>query len=92
MKRVAEFEVVDLGIDCPDYFQGFGCSFTGYDNCAVGIGCNPAEALDDCLETIAQQDIDVEDLEARILKSEGEPPATPVAEGEAFYHVGIRWK
>lgn len=90
MKRVAEFEVVDLGIDYPDYFQGFGCAFTGYDNCAVGIGSNPAEALDDCLEVIAQ--MGVEDLEARIKESEGEPPTTPVAEGEAYYYIGIRWK
>jgi len=90
MKRVIEFELVDLGIDYPDYFQGFGCAFTGYDHCAVGIGGNPAEALDDCLEIIAQ--MGVEDLESRIKEREGEPPATPVAEGEAYYYIGIRWK
>ena len=90
MKRVAEFEVVDLGIDYPDYFQGFGCAFTRYDHCAVGIGSNPAEALDDCLEVIAQ--MGVEDLESRIKESEGELPTTPVVEGEAYYYIGIRWR
>ena len=92
MKKVREFEVVDLGIDCPDYFQGFGCAFTSFDHCAYGIGENPAEALDDCLEVIAQMGVDVEDLEARITEREGESPATPVAEGEAYYHLGIRWR
>ena len=91
MKKVSEFEVVDLGIDYPDYFQGFGCAFTSFDHCAYGVGSNPTEALDDCLEAIAQNDVDVEDLEARIREREGEPPATPIAEGEAYYHIGIRW-
>lgn len=92
MKRVTEFEVVDLGIEHPDYFQGFGCAFTSFDNCDYGIGSNPAEALDDCLESIAQMGVDVEDLEARIRESEGEPPTTPVAQEGAYYHIGIRWK
>ena len=92
MKRIAEFEVIDLGIESPDYFQGFGCAFTSFDNCAVGIGDNPAEALDDCLETIAQMGIDTEDLETRIRAREDEPPTAPVAPEGAYYHIGIRWR
>ena len=92
MKKVREFEVVDLGIEYPDYFQGFGCAFTSFDNCAYGIGENPAEALDDCLEVIAQQCVDVEDLETRIREREGEPTTTPVAPEGAYHHIGIRWR
>jgi len=91
MQKVTEFEVVDLGIQYPGYFQGFGCTFTRYDHCVYGIGANPAEALDDCLEIIAQMDVDAEDLAARIREIEGEPPTTPVAEDEAYYHIGVRW-
>lgn len=89
--KVTEFEVIDLGVEYPDYFQGFGVSFTPFDHCTYGIGAYPAEALDDCLEDIAQMDVDVEDLEARILATEGIAPTTPIAPEGAYYHIGIRW-
>jgi len=92
MRKITEFEVVDLGIEYPDYFQGFGCAFTPFDHCAYGIGDNPAEALDDCLEMVAQQGVDVEDLETRIKETEGEAPDSPSAPEEAYYHIGIRWR
>ncbi len=71
--RITEFEVCDLGIDHPDYFQGFGGS--RYENSVVGIGTSIREALDDALETLAQYgNYDMEDLEERILKEHGEAP------------------
>ncbi len=65
-----DYELVDIGIEHPDYFQGFGCADTRY-NCAVyGIGDNPAEALDDLLELVTQaDDIDVEQLEREIREA-----------------------
>lgn len=45
------YEVVNLGCEHPDYFQGFGCAFTGFTGAVVGIGMNAAEAYEDaCLQ------------------------------------------
>jgi hypothetical protein len=49
------FEIVDLGVDHPDYFQGFGVSFTRYDYCTYGIGDTAQEAYDDALDSMCQQ-------------------------------------
>lgn len=101
--KIADFEVVDLGIENSQYFAGFGVAFTPYSECCYGIGDNPAEALDDALEQVAQMGFDAEDLAERIRQVEGEAPTTPsvaeLAESEqwenegedTYYHVGIRW-
>jgi hypothetical protein len=51
--KVTDFEIVDLGVEFPDYFQGFGTSFTDYAHAVVGIGYTLSEAYDDALEQIA---------------------------------------
>jgi len=71
MKTIGEFELIDHGIEHSQYFQGCGCSFTPYENVVTGIGNNPAEAIDDCLEQIACDGWEVEGMEARIIKEEG---------------------
>jgi len=55
MRILGNFEVVDLGVHQSDYFQGFGSE--GYDNACVGIGSTEEEALDDCMEMMAQSGI-----------------------------------
>ena len=100
-KRIGEFELIDHGIEHSQYFQGCGVAFTRFANVVTGIGDNPAEAIDDCLEQVAQAGFDTEGMEARILEQEGLKaiPTTPsvAAEfgcdetGEAYYHVSIRW-
>jgi hypothetical protein len=81
MKRVNAFELVDHGIDHSQYFQGCGTSFTEFDYVITGVGDNPAEAIDDCLDQIVMAGFDADDLEKRILESEGweEFPAEPSA-------------
>ena len=49
-----DFEIVDLGVDSPDYFQGFGTSYTPFEHCTYGIGDTAEEAYDDALESVAQ--------------------------------------
>lgn len=101
MQKVKEFEIVDLGIEFPDYFQGFGVCGTPYEHCVYGIGDNPQEALEDCLAQIPH-DIDTADLERRIQEEFGAVPDTPSAMDECgidpdncyelpYYHVGIRY-
>jgi hypothetical protein len=53
-RYIVRFETEDLGIDGPQYFQGFGTSHTNFDSSCVGIGDNPREALSDALESMAQ--------------------------------------
>ena len=42
-----KFEIVDLGISHPDTFQGFGTSYTPFDNCVAGIGDNVPAGMED---------------------------------------------
>lgn len=70
MKPIVEFELVDHGIEHEQYFQGCGVSCTQFESVATGIGDNPAEAIDDALESLAQQDYETEDMEMRILAQE----------------------
>lgn len=101
MQKVKEFQVDDMGIENSQYFQGYGVAFTSFSDCCYGIGDNPREALDDCLEQIASShDIDAEDLEARIIaENDGRQyPETPSVSDEfgedtedLYYHVGVKW-
>ena len=67
-QTISDYELIDHGIDNSQYFQGCGTCFTSFDNVVTGCGDNFAEALEDALDSIAQQtDGDVtEGLEARI--------------------------
>jgi len=53
IKRVAEYELEDIGIEHSQYFTGRGTSHTNWDDVYVGIGDNPSEAIDDALEAAA---------------------------------------
>jgi hypothetical protein len=56
----AEFELIDIGIDNSQYFQGIGSGV--YDEVFVGIGDNPAEALNDALDSAASAGWNVEHI------------------------------
>lgn len=79
--KVVDFQVEDHGFDNPQYFTGGGTSGTKWTYSAIGVGDNPAEALNDALEFLAQgtDDIDFNDLESRIKAEYGEFPETPSA-------------
>lgn len=99
-QRITEWEIVDLGIEHPDYFQGFGCSFTNFDNACYGIGNDPREAFDDACENMMHSGDYVGlgelylDMLARytdldnkelVAANEIEPNS------DTYYHIGIRW-
>jgi hypothetical protein len=84
-----DYELIDHGIDGCQYFTGCGVAYTSYSDVVTGCGENFAEALDDCLDSIAQDSaIDTTILEAQIREDEGyvgkpwptEPSATAVCE------------
>ena len=64
MKTITCFEIVDHGIDHAQYFQGCGVGRTKFTEVATGCGDNPAEALADALEMLAQDGWDVSKVEA----------------------------
>ena len=99
-RKIGDFEVCSLGVNYPDYFQGFGTAFTKYSYCAYGIGDTEEEAFADCLEMAAQQGFDLDDDTEKRIRDEAGPfdDCTSAAEdcGEdcdeyPYYHVGIRW-
>ena len=108
MKKLGEFSVETLGVEYPDYFQGYGLGpNSAYQSCTYGIGDTEEEALDDCLEMMAQTgEFDFTDSdEKRIREAFGAcDSSTTVADyldldesaddddGEsAWFHVGIKW-
>lgn len=63
MKPITSFQIIDHGVEHSQYFQGCGVSFTPYTDVATGIGSTPKEALDDALDSLAQNDWDTEAID-----------------------------
>ena len=98
--------VESLGVEFPDYFQGYGSS--RFDFCTYGIGSTEEEALDDCMDTMASSagfDFTA-DVEQRIRAAYGDCDGDTTvadlydgADGDgdddcaecAYFHVGIKW-
>ena len=102
LHKIADYEIVDIGVEHPEYFAGIGIAFTKFSKYAVGVGESPAEALEDCLELVALMGYDADELAARIAAEYGrlsDEPAEGVsalADEQLFYegplyHVAIRW-
>lgn len=94
------FELVDLGIESPHYFQGFGTFGTEYTDSCYGIGDNPRDAANDALEQACcgtdMPPLMIAAIEAEITAI----PTTPDVYDrypeneciEMFYHIGLRWR
>lgn len=71
--RPEGFRIVDHGIEHEQYFQGHGLAHTKYRDTATGCGSTPGEALDDALDSLAQNGWDVSQIEnsddAKALKA-----------------------
>ena len=92
MKPVTSFEVISHGIDYPDYFQGCGVCCTEFDSVATGVGGTEAEAFDDALEGLSQQDWDTETVETDAIKQYGKPSRKPIPKkygDEAYFYISI---
>jgi len=101
--RVGEFSIETLGVEYPDYFQGFGLGPRSVFNyCAYGVGDTEEEAFQDCLEMVAQQGFCIDDeTEARIREGYGpiedETTAAEYLDLEefedtpAYVYIGIKW-
>lgn len=95
MKKILDYQIINHGIEHPDYFQGCGVSFTEYDFCVTGIGGNERDAFEDALEQLAMADYDTTELEALVDELSTEEAIfteDELAEMEErpFHHVSIR--
>ena len=75
MTKLAGFAVEFLGVNSPSFFPGYGVGPSlDFKYSAYGIGDTEKEALDDCLEMMAQSsDIDLdEETEKRICAAYGD--------------------
>ena len=94
------FQIVDLGVHHPDYFQGFGTSFTRFEHSVYGIGDTAEDAYQDALQQMAESylphAIVLPELPEHCPFS-GAVTTHPDDTGmnddynQQYYHVGIRW-
>lgn len=96
-KTIVEFELLDHGIENSQYFQGCGTCGTDFEDVATGCGNNPAEAVDDALESLAQMDWETDGMVKRILADIGrrklpKRPAVPARCEDSYYYISIRVK
>ena len=98
--QVKEFQLIDHGIDHSQYFQGCGVSFTRYEFVSTGCGNNFQEAMDDCMESIAQNHygLDMPAFEQAIKDELGvttaswpEGDSVPEDSEECYYYVSVRY-
>lgn len=100
-KIVRSFQILDHGWDNSQSFQGCGLAFTLFDDIATGCGNNPREALNDALESLAQNDWDTSAIsDARIaeLSDVSDIPAQEDEDGnpsedqaeECYHYVSVR--
>lgn len=103
-KTIADFEVIDHGVDHAQYFQGCGTAFTNWNHCVTGCGESAADAFNDALEQIATDGWDVVEIESSddgadftSEKAEAASVETHLdgeergEECELYYYVSIRW-
>ena len=94
MKKITEYEIVNHGIDGEQYFQGCGVACTSFDDVATGIGNTEKEALEDAIDSLAQNDWEISDeLENEVKQANSKDTLTEEqANGEMHYYVSVRVK
>ena len=61
-RKPSDYSIDDMGVDHPQYFQGAGTAFTNWEECFVGVGNTPYEALEEALDNAACNEWDVETI------------------------------
>lgn len=61
-KVVADYYITLHGLEYEQYFQGHGCT-SRWTDCATGVGDSEIEALDDALDSLAQNGWEVSEIE-----------------------------
>lgn len=51
--KIVEYEILDIGVEHGQYFQGLGTAFTEWDEAVVGVGHSYKSALEDAFDQIS---------------------------------------
>ena len=98
MKRIGDFEIVNHGIQ-----YSVDCKNESFSHIVIGIGCDMAEAICDCIAQMKMIDFNIEGIEKRILEQMNLDvfPTEPYVDMwdnrrfkdhcVDFYHVSIHW-
>ena len=93
MKIVTDHEILQHGIENEQYFQGCGVSCSEFEDVATGIGNTECEALEDALDSLAQNGWDVEKIDNTL---DDTTPVGSMAEAEdtdgLWWYVSVRVK
>lgn len=95
MRYIKSYQIDSLGVEWPDYFQGYGSG--DYERAVTGIGMNAVEAYDDALELMEQEGTEIGSMPKRppgIRKSDKVPAHSQDYqrdENAPYYYVGIRY-
>jgi hypothetical protein len=85
-KHIADIDIIDHGVEHPDYFQGCGVSFSKFTHVVTGIGSSLFEAIEDCLEQIAMAGHDIGAIQNEFSKK-----ITVKKKSECYHHASIRY-
>lgn len=91
--HIEEFEIISHGVEHSQYFQGCGVSFTPYTDVATGIGMTEKEALNDALDSLAQNGwyvSAIESSEEYIGANDEIPDELKGETDELYFHVSVR--
>lgn len=98
MKKVSDYSVTDHGVEHAQYFQGHGIACSDWEDCATGCGNTYNEAFEDALDSLAQQDWDVDGIvneekdnpnADKTVQEWEELPDSDMEESELYYYVSI---
>jgi hypothetical protein len=91
---IVKFELIDHGLEHPDYFQGCGVALTKYEACFTGIGATPYEAAHEALELATHDyswnDVVFDECETEIEETLQYRVEAIPDDSDATYHVSIR--
>jgi hypothetical protein len=79
--------IIDQGVEHPDYFQGAGVYGTEFSDIYTGIGDSAYEALEDALDNAAENGWKIEDIKNDLSKVIDVP-----ADSDSQHYVSILLK
>ena len=89
--NIISYEIINHGVNNSQYFQGCGTAFTEFDEVATGIGSTPGEALEDALDSLAQDGWETETVTDKLSDVSG-IPSDAHEDCDLYHYVSVRVK
>ncbi len=92
MKTIKSFEIINHGVEHSQYFQGCGLSHTAFEDIATGCGDSAKDALDDALDSLAENDWDVSSVKNELSDECKYPKVEDGSEelNDVYHYVSVR--